>query len=72
MKANSDELITFVTVVERQLQPGGGAPAAGQPVVSRTVKSWRASWGNPAQPHDTPNQSRPKKAKTTFGRCRKC
>ncbi len=46
MKANSDELITFVTVVES----GSFSRAAerlqqANSVVSRTVKSWRASWG---------------------------
>lgn len=45
MKANSDELITFVTVVES----GSFSRAAerlqqANSVVSRTVKNWRANW----------------------------
>ena len=72
MKANSDELITFVTVVES----GSFSRAAerlqqANSVVSRTVKTGEQTGRDPAQPHDTPNQP-DRKAKTTFGRCKRC
>ena len=60
MKANSDELITFVTVVES----GSFSRAAerlqqANSVVSRTVKTGEQTGRDPAQPHDTPNQPDP-------------
>ena len=57
MKANSDELITFVTVVES----GSFSRAAerleqANSVVSRTVKTGKQTGRDVAQPHHAPNQ----------------
>ena len=82
MKANSDELITFVTVVES----GSFSRAAerlqqANSVVSRTVKTGEQTGRDPAQPHDTPNQPDPGRRKLLsagakgverYGRSGKC
>lgn len=73
MKANSDELITFVTVVES----GSFSRAAerlqqANSVVSRTVKKLESKLGVTLLNRTTRQISLTRKAKTTFGRCKRC